>query len=48
MKAGGGFYDWPPERRAAERSRYDALLTQGLALLAAELPPLRSAPKEGA
>jgi len=48
MKAGGGFYDWPPERRAAERARYDALLMQGLALLAAELPPLRGAPGEAA
>ena len=41
MKAGAGFYDWPEERRLAERARYDALLRQGLALLADELPPLR-------
>ncbi len=40
MKAGAGFYDWTPEARAAERARYDALLRQGLQLLAAELPPL--------
>jgi 3-hydroxybutyryl-CoA dehydrogenase len=47
MKAGAGFYDWPPERRAQERERYDALLVKGLALLADELPPLRRAePKQ--
>ena len=40
MKAGKGFYTWTPERRQAERERYDNLLRQGLALLAAELPPL--------
>lgn len=40
MKAGAGFYDWPPERLQAERARYDRLLQQGLALLAAELPPI--------
>jgi len=40
MKAGGGFYDWPQDRKDAERLRYDTLLQQGLALLADELPPL--------
>ena len=40
MKAGAGFYDWPPERRQAEQARYNGLLRQGLALLAADLPPL--------
>ena len=40
MKTGGGFFDWPEERRLAERQRYDALLQQGLKLLAAELPPI--------
>jgi 3-hydroxybutyryl-CoA dehydrogenase len=40
MKTGAGFYDWPEERRQAERLRYDRLLQQGLALLADELPPL--------
>lgn len=40
MKTGGGFYDWTPETRQAERARYDRLLRQGLDLLADELPPL--------
>ena len=40
MKTGAGFYEWPEERRLAERARYDALLQQGLDLLADELPPL--------
>lgn len=40
MKTGAGFYDWPEDRRLAERARYDRLLQQGLALLADELPPL--------
>ena len=40
MKTGAGFYDWPAERRQAERTRYDRLLQQGLNLLAADLPPL--------
>ena len=40
MKAGAGFYDWTLEARQAERARYDALLRQGLQLLAAELPPI--------
>ena len=40
MKTGRGFFDWPEDRRLAERARYDALLRQGLALLAPELPTL--------
>ncbi len=40
MKTGQGFYTWTPETRQAERDRYDRLLRQGLALLAAELPPI--------
>jgi 3-hydroxybutyryl-CoA dehydrogenase len=40
MKSGAGFYDWPQDRKDAERQRYDRLLQQGLALLADELPPL--------
>jgi 3-hydroxybutyryl-CoA dehydrogenase len=40
MKSGGGFQDWPPERAAAERARYDRLLRGGLELLADELPPV--------
>ena len=42
MKAGAGFFDWTPEARAAERQRYDALLTRGLELLADELPVPRA------
>ena len=38
MKTGQGFYAWTPETQRAERARYDALLRQGLALLAPELP----------
>ena len=40
MKAGAGFFDWPEDRRLAEKARYNTLLKQGLALLADELPPL--------
>lgn len=40
MKTGAGFFDWPAERRDAERRRYDTLLRRGLDLLADELPPL--------
>ena len=40
MKTGQGFYDWPEDRRIAERARYDALLRHGLALLAPELPQI--------
>lgn len=40
MKTGAGFFDWPEERRLAERLRYDRLLQQGLTLLTDELPPL--------
>ena len=38
MKTGKGFFEWPQDKRLAERARYDALLRQGLALLAPELP----------
>jgi len=41
MKAGAGFYDWPEDRRRAERARYDRLLAEGLKLLADELPSRR-------
>lgn len=40
MKTGRGFFDWPEDLRIAERARYDALLRQGLALLADELPQI--------
>ncbi len=40
MKTGQGFFTWTPEAQQAERTRYDTLLRQGLALLAAELPPI--------
>lgn len=40
MKTGEGFYPWTAQTRQAERERYDRLLRQGLALLAAELPPI--------
>ena len=40
MKTGAGFFDWPEDRRMAEKARYNQLLKQGLALLADELPPL--------
>jgi 3-hydroxybutyryl-CoA dehydrogenase len=40
MKTGAGFFDWPEDRRLAEKARYNTLLKQGLALLADELPPL--------
>ena len=40
MKSGRGFYDWPEDKRIAERARYDALLRHGLALLAPELPAI--------
>lgn len=47
MKTGHGFYDWPEDKRIAERARYDALLRHGLALLAPELPAIdrRDLPK---
>lgn len=44
MKTGRGFFDWPEESRRAERARYDALLRQGLALLAPELPAIDRGP----
>ena len=40
MKTGQGFFAWPPEAIAAERTRYDSLLRAGLELLKAELPPI--------
>lgn len=40
MKSGAGFYEWPAERIAVERARYNHLLQKGLELLADELPPL--------
>lgn len=40
MKTGAGFYEWPEEKRLAERARYDRLLQQGLDLLAHELPQI--------
>ncbi len=40
MKSGEGFFTWTPQQIAAERLRYNALLRQGLALLASELPVL--------
>jgi len=36
MKAGRGFYDWPPEKIAAEKTRYEAALRRGLAILRAD------------
>jgi len=36
MKAGRGFYDWPPEKVAAEKARYQKALERGLAILTAE------------
>ena len=51
MKTGKGFFDWPEDRKRAERERYDTLLRQGLALLASELPtiepPADAAPDTG-
>jgi 3-hydroxybutyryl-CoA dehydrogenase len=41
-KAGRGFYDWPAERIAAERVRYNGLLDAALKLLERELPPIAS------
>jgi 3-hydroxybutyryl-CoA dehydrogenase len=40
MKTGAGFFDWPADKRDAERRRYDTLLRRGLDLLADELPPI--------
>ena len=40
MKTGEGFFQWTPEKIAAERKRYDDLLRAGLKLIAAELPTL--------
>jgi 3-hydroxybutyryl-CoA dehydrogenase len=41
MKSGAGFYDWTPETIAREKARYEAALKAALAILAAELPPVR-------
>ncbi|MBY0409404.1 MAG: 3-hydroxyacyl-CoA dehydrogenase, partial [Burkholderiaceae bacterium] len=43
MKTGKGFFDWPEDKKQAERARYDHLLRQGLALLAPELPSIAAA-----
>ena len=40
MKTGEGFFQWTPEKIAAERKRYDDLLRAGLKLLAADLPQI--------
>ncbi len=37
MKAGRGFYEWTPETMAAERKRYEDLLTAASELLASEI-----------
>jgi len=36
MKSGKGFYDWPADRIAAEKTRYQSALKRGLAILQAE------------
>jgi 3-hydroxybutyryl-CoA dehydrogenase len=36
MKAGKGFYDWPPEKIARTRARYQSALKRGLEILKAE------------
>jgi len=41
MKAGAGFYDWTPETIAREKARYEGALKAALAILAAELPPVK-------
>jgi 3-hydroxybutyryl-CoA dehydrogenase len=41
MKAGAGFYDWTPETIAREKTRYEGALKAALAILAAELPPVK-------
>ncbi|MBL8289229.1 MAG: 3-hydroxyacyl-CoA dehydrogenase [Rubrivivax sp.] len=38
LKAGRGFFVWPPAERQAESERYAGMLRRGLALLADELP----------
>lgn len=37
IKAGKGFYDWPPEKVIAEKARYDRLLRAALVLIEDEL-----------
>lgn len=39
MKAGKGFYDWPAEKIAETRARYQTALTRGLEILKAEDDP---------
>ncbi len=41
MKSGSGFYEWTPETIAREKARYEAALQAALAILAAELPPVK-------
>jgi len=41
MKAGHGFYEWTPESMAAERQRYEDLLTSASRLLADEIKAKR-------
>jgi 3-hydroxybutyryl-CoA dehydrogenase len=36
MKAGKGFYDWPPEKIARTKARYQTALKRGLEILKAE------------
>jgi len=36
MKSGKGFYDWPADRIAAEKTRYQIALKRGLEILNAE------------
>ena len=40
MKAGKGFYDWPPEKIAKTRARYQTALNRGLEILKAEDDPV--------
>lgn len=41
MKTGAGFYDWTPETIATERARYQDALRAALAIIAADMPPIR-------
>jgi 3-hydroxybutyryl-CoA dehydrogenase len=36
MKSGKGFYDWPAEKIASAKARYQAALKRGLEILKAE------------
>jgi 3-hydroxybutyryl-CoA dehydrogenase len=40
MKTGRGFYEWTPEKTAAERARYNGVLEAALKLMESELPAL--------